>query len=147
MKAGKREKIVLNDPKAVNYCRDGILCIFYPRRLNTKVIVRGFISLKDLVAYVKYLIAPYRAVKPSSYGLRSIKAYISQDYRYTEIITFLEVDEDFLADVRKNFRGRLYYEALRLGWIVDENKPSGSLMNETDRAERKEYQKIPENER
>lgn len=146
MKIGKRKKIVLNNPNAVNCCREGILFVFYPKRINGKVIVRAFVDLNQLVSYVLHAATPYRKLNPVSYSLHDLIEYISSDYRHTEAITFAHVDNNFLADVRKNFRSRLHYEALRLGWIVDDNKPSESLTDETDRAKRKEHKKIPENE-
>lgn len=147
MRIGKREKITLNHPNAVNCCREGILFVFYPKRINGKVIVRAFVDLDQLASYIHHAVESYRKVKPILYSLHDIIEYMGRDYRHTEAIIFAHVDHHFLTDVRMNFRSRLYYEALRLGWIIESNKPSESLTDETDRAKRKKHQEIPENDR
>ncbi len=146
METGKRKRIALNNPNAVNCCRDGVLFIFYPRMINRKVMVRGFFNLDELASYIHHHVAgPQRGLKPVLYySLHEMIKYISRDYRHTEAITFTKVNNDFLADIRMNFRSRLHFEALRLGWIVDgNNKPDESLTDESDRQKHKRHQKIP----
>ena len=143
METGKRKRIALNDPNAVNCCRDGVLFIFYPRMINRKVMVRGFFNLDELASYIRHHAA---GVKPILYSLHEMIEYVSRDYRHTEAITFTRVNKYFLADIRINFRSRLHYEALRLGWITEGNEPSESLTDETDRQRYKKHKIIPQNE-
>ena len=103
--------------------------------------VRGFFNLDQLASYIHH---HEKTVKPILYSLHEMIKYISRDYRHTEAITFTKVNNDFLADIRMNFRSRLHFEALRLGWIVDgNNKPDESLTDESDRQKHKRHQKIP----
>lgn len=75
----------------------------------------------DELAYIVKTLAAKKNEQPQSYSLQDMIEYMCQDYRHSEVFTNADVNQDFLADVKKNYRGKFYQEAFRLGWVVKED--------------------------
>ena len=115
-----REYIKLNDPDALNCYRDGTLFVNYPIILSGKVMIRSVFNHEELAYLVKGL-AAINGQQPKSYHVEDMIEYMCRRYRYSEIYTYADVNQNFLEDVRRNYRGKFYHEAFRLGWVVEED--------------------------
>lgn len=112
--------IKLNNPNALNCYRDGILFVSYPIILSGKVMIRSVLNHEELTYLVKGL-AGIKGQRPKSYFIDDMIEYMCRGYRYLEVYTYADVNQDFLEDIRKNYRGKFCKEAVRLGWVVKED--------------------------
>ena len=74
---------------------------------------------QDELAYIVKNIAAKKNHRPQSYSLPDMIDYMCQGYRHSEVYTYADVNQSFLEDVKKNYRGKFYQEAFRLGWVVE----------------------------
>jgi len=117
-----RKHIKLNHPSAYR-CRrgiNGILFVNYPRIFTGKIVIWSVLD-HDELAYIVKTIAAQKNEQPQSYSLQDMIEYMCRGYRHSEVFTYADVNQDFLADVKKNYRGKFYKEAVRLGWVVEED--------------------------
>ena len=114
--------IKLNNPNAYHYRRgiNGILFVHYPRIFTGKIMIWSVID-HDELAYIVKTLATQKNEQPQSYSLQDMIKYMCQGYRHSEVFTYADVNQDFLADVKKNYRGKFCKEAVRLGWVVKED--------------------------
>jgi len=115
-----RKHIKLNNPNASNCYRDGILFVNYPINFSRKVMIRSVCNHEELAYLVKGL-AAIKKQQPKSYDVEDMIEYLCRGYRYSEVYTYADVNQNFLEDVQKNYPGKFYDKAFRLGWVVKED--------------------------
>lgn len=117
-----RKHVKLNNPSTYR-CRrgrNGVLFVNYPQTFTEKVMIWSVLD-HDELAYIVKSMAAKKNQQPQSYSLKDMIAYMCQGYRHSEVYTYADVNQNFLEDVKENYRGKFYQEAFRLGWVVEED--------------------------